>query len=162
LLLAYGERLPFMLATEGFLQEDLRANGHRLCMAADAQTRHLNFSRLRPCVRQSYYGGRLYAAHRVRQHQWSRLKRLLYVGGTPLIPVVRLRRILRDMRRCERQRKLLPRIIPAMSLFLVAHAFGEMAGYAFGAGRSEQQYLNYETLRIRYVTEEDRQGLDAA
>jgi hypothetical protein len=158
-LLACGAELPWFLEVEGFLQDAMREKGHRLYLSGTARTHHVNFSLLRPCLNQMFLGGRLYAEHRFRKQQWSVCKRLLYACAAPLIPLVRLYRIVRNMCRSESQRKLLPRILPALFTGLVAHACGEMAGYTIGAVGVSRRYSDSETLRIRYVTAQDRQKL---
>jgi hypothetical protein len=68
-----------------------------------------------------------------------------------------LRRTCREIRRIGEQKRLLPRILPALCAGLTLHALGELAGYAFGPGNGEQQYSDYELSRIEHITEEDRQ-----
>ncbi len=161
LLLKYGEELPRLLAVEGLLLADLRARGHGLYFEADARTSHVNISRLSSWVRHTFWGGRLYGAARARQERWSVWRRLLYVGGGPLIPLVRLWRTLPKVYGTNGRKGLLPRILPAMFAGLVPHAVGEAAGYAFGAGDAERHYSFYEMKRRRHVTDEDRAALAA-
>ena len=60
-------------------------------------------------LRENYHYGRLFAASRTAR--WSILRRLLYLGAAPLIPLVRLRRIVAEIRRLGRQNDLLPGIL---------------------------------------------------
>ena len=156
LLLAYGERLEEMLDAESILQWDLRAKGHRLYLESRARTFHQNFSVLLPSVVLRFHGGRLFASSRARR--WTLARRLLFTCGSPLIPLVRFRRIVSELRRPGRPRQLLPRILPALFAFLVFDGLGEMFGYAFGAGRSMAKLSDLEFHRQRYLHKTDRQA----
>jgi hypothetical protein len=156
LLLAYGEDLPWMLAVEGLLQEDLQAKGHEVYLEPAARTQHLNFSRLPPMIGHSFCGGRLFAATRVAAMRWSPARRLLYIASAPLIPWVRLRRILADIRRYGRERAPLPRLFPALAVSLCAHVLGEVVGYLAGAGQVERRYSYYEMARCHHLSPADR------
>ena len=103
-----------------------------------------------------FLGGMVFAALRVREKRWSIWRRLLYIGGAPLIPLVRLLRIIKEINRTGRQRKLIPQILPALISGLVPHAMGELIGYAFGLSNVELHYSYYEMTRIRHLTTEDR------
>jgi hypothetical protein len=161
LLLEYGEELAGLLAVEGLLLEDLRARGHGVYFEAAARTSHVNISRLGSWVPHTFWGGRLFGAARARHNSWPAWRRLVYVCGGPLIPLVRLRRTLPLVYRTTRRGDLLPRVLPAMLAGLIPHAVGEAAGYAFGAGDAERRYSFYEMKRRRHVTEEDRRALAA-
>jgi hypothetical protein len=160
LLLAYGERLPELLESETVLHWELRAQGHQLYLEPAARTRHLNFSLPGPGLRAQLHSGRVLAATRVRE--WSTARRLLYCAGAPIIPLVRLRRIIRELRRPGRPSRLLPRLLPALVLWLGASAIGELLGYAFGVGDAVEQASWLEFHRVRYLRAADRRALLAA
>jgi hypothetical protein len=156
LLLEYGERLEEMLDAESVLHWDLRAKGHRLYLEPKARTFHQNFSTLLPSITLRFHGGRLFAAARARR--WPRARRLLFTCGAPLIPFVRLRRILHHLSREGRPRHLLPRIIPALFAALVFDGLGEMAGYSLGPGRSMLKLSDMEFHRQRYLHKTERRS----
>jgi hypothetical protein len=133
-LLEYGPDLERMLEAETALHWDLRARGHRLYLEPTARVDHANFSRPRTCLAVRFNGGRLFAACRSRG--WSPARRLFYTAAAPLIPLVRLSRIVRELQRPGRPRRLLPRVLPALIAVLVVDGAGEMVGYALGPGRS--------------------------
>ncbi|MGH7963364.1 MAG: glycosyltransferase family 2 protein, partial [Candidatus Binatia bacterium] len=112
MLLDYGPELEAILAAESVLQWDLRAKGYQLYLEPAAKTYHQNFSSAFSWIPLRFHGGRLFAASRARG--WSPLRRLFYAGGAPLIPLVRLWRIVRELRRPGRQHHLLPRVLPAL------------------------------------------------
>lgn len=156
-LLAYGDELASMLIAEGLLLDALRAQGHRLCLAPAAQTHHVNISLLSSWVRHTFLGGRLFGALRAEKKRWPLWRRLVYAGGSPLVPLIRLRRLLRLLRRHPLRRGLKLRLLPAALCGLIPHALGEAMGYAFGMGCAEEYYARYEITRIHHVTAEDRQ-----
>lgn len=153
ILLGYGPELETMLDAETVLHWDLRARGYRLYLEAKARTAHLNVSRLSSWIPERFYGGRRFAAARARR--WSPLRRLLYTGGAPLIPVVRLPRILRDIRRSGRQVELLPMVLPSLIMGLLVSAAGEMVGYAFGEGKSMAWLSRLELHKVLHLTERE-------
>jgi hypothetical protein len=140
-----------MLLAEGILLDDLRAKGHELHLEATATTNHVNISILSSFIRHAFWGGRLFAALRAQKKNWSLLRRLVYIIGFPLIPVVRLYRTLRTVRQVGRT-ALIPRVIPAILAGLLPHALGEAAGYAIGLGRTAERYSYFEMNRHLHVT----------
>ena len=161
LLDAYGETLATMLAVEGLLLDDVRARGHGLYFEAAARTHHVNISRLSSWVAHSFWGGRMFGAARARAKKWSKFRRLAYVGGGPLIPLVRVRRALPEVYRTGVGHADALRVLPAMLAGLIPHALGEVAGYAFGEGKAEERYSSFEMNRSLHVTERDRRELAA-
>jgi hypothetical protein len=158
-LLDYGTNLESMLDAESILQWDLRAKGYELYLEPAAKTFHQNFSRVFPSASLRFNGGRLFAASRARH--WPALRRLLYCAGAPLIPFVRLRRIVLALRKPGRRRDLLPRILPLLFAALAVDAAGEMVGYALGEGDAIRKLSEMEFHRDRYLAKVDRQAADA-
>lgn len=103
----------------------------------------------------------MFGAARARGKRWSKFRRLAYVGGGPLIPLVRVRRALPEVYRTGAGHADALRVLPAMLAGLIPHALGEVAGYAFGEGKSEERYSSYEMNRSLHVTERDRRELAA-
>jgi hypothetical protein len=153
-LLEYGDRLEAMLEAESILQWDLRAKGHQLYLEPAAKTYHQNFSAPFSWVALRLDGGRLFAASRART--WSPLRRLLYAFTAPLIPLVRFRRIVGELRRPGRARHLMPRVLPLLFAALVVDGTGEMIGYACGVGNAMRRLSDMEFHRERYLTKHDR------
>lgn len=155
-LLDYGATLESMLDAESILHWDLRAKGHELYLEPAARTFHQNFSATFPSAPLRFNGGRLFAASRARH--WPALRRLLYCAGAPVIPFVRLGRIMRELRKPGRRRDLLPRILPLLVAALAVDAAGEMVGYALGEGDAMRKLSAMEFHRHRYLAKLDRQA----
>jgi hypothetical protein len=154
LLLEYGDRLEAMLDAESVLQWDLRARGHRLYLEPKARTFHQNFSVRGSSLPLRFNGGRLFAAARARG--WPAWRRALFTAAAPLIPAVRLLRIVRELSAPGRPRRLLPRVLPALAVGLAFDGAGEMAGYALGPGASMAKLSDMEFHRQRYLASSER------
>jgi GT2 family glycosyltransferase len=146
-LMEYGSDLVPMLLSEIVLHWDLRTRGYQLYLEPSAKVRHLNFERLSSMLKAQFNHGRAFASVRVRGWPWSR--RMLYAGGSPLIPLIRFWRILRGRGAGWYFPPL--RVLPALMLGLVAATTGELLGYAFGAGAAEEKLIPYEFHRVQYL-----------
>jgi hypothetical protein len=155
LLLGLGADLDPMLNAESVLHWELRARGHRLYLESEAKTRHFNFSRLSVYLRATFLHARTFAAERARGGRWGPLRRLAYAGAWPLIPLVRVRRVFRDLRRA-REHGVFPRVLPPVALGLTVSALGEATGYLLGPGDAPEKVSAYEFHRDRHVTRLDR------
>ena len=154
----YGERLPSMLGRSGGLMRDLRARGHHIAVDPAFRFHHQQVSRWDTMIRYRMNSGRNFAATRARLNRWSFGRRILYMIGAPLIPVVR------SMRMAAPSRKLgvFPRVLPVLFVGLVFETMGEILGYAAGPGRSLQALSDYEVDRLRFMSDEDRKEHRAA
>ena len=153
LLLEYGDRLGAMMAAESVLHWDLRARGYAITIERKARTGHLNFSRFFPSAKLRLLSGRTFSAARSRD--WPRWKRLIYVGGSPLIPFVRLWRIMRQMRRRKWHGARAFQILALALFLLVLDAGGEAVGLLLGPGEAEQGVAAFEFHRSRYLSQSD-------
>jgi Glycosyl transferase family 2 len=151
-LLEFGDDLPRQLRADSIMHRELRERGHELYFESAARTDHLNVSLFRWSVVERFFASRHFAGLRARG--WSLPRRLLYIVGAPLIPAVRLRRILDFVRRSE-EAPPLRRLLPALGFTLTASALGEAVGYAAGPGRGGFSY-EIELYRSRFVRPEDR------
>ena len=151
-LAPYEDRLEEMLELEAVLYEDLRRRGERLYLAAGARERHINVSALRSFVEGVYFGGRTFGAARVHDDDFSALQRLLYSAAGPLIVMVKLRRVIGEIRRIKRSRELIPRILPALLLGLTGFQLGELHGYVTGSpGAAAEDRMMHELDRSSHV-----------
>jgi hypothetical protein len=133
-LLGLGPRLEELLEAETILHWHLRADGHELYVEPRARTDHLNYVRMIDTIPLRFGVGRAFAA--ARAEHWPRSRRLFYAVTAPLIPVIRLKRTLADLRLPGRPRDLVPRVLPLLCAGLAIDALGQLVGYATGPGDS--------------------------
>lgn len=151
ILLSY-DSLDEMMESETLLHWDLRSRGHTLYLEPQAKAAHTNFAQLFPWLPVQFRAGRIFAGGRAEVEHWSWLKRLLYTAASPLIPAVRMARILRELNRGERRQvKLAMGTLPMTLLGLAADGLGQMVGYGFGYGDTLQDYAEAEFHRERYL-----------
>ena len=149
LLLDFGLDLERMLESETILHLDLRNKGHQLLLEPKARISHLNYESFSVWIRAQYLSGRAFAAGRA--EHWPIPRRLLYACGGPLIPLVRLRRILGQIRGARQPLPRLATVLPTLLLGLAVSASGEMIGYCWGAGDAVQRRWELEFHRAQYV-----------
>jgi glycosyltransferase involved in cell wall biosynthesis len=148
-LLAYGSTLSDQLNSEYTLFQDLREKGKKLYFEENAKIKHLNFEKLRPLLMTSFYAGKNFAAFRARRWNWA--KKLLYIIGSPIIPAVRLTRIL-EMRSANRLPENLSAAFVAFLLInLTADTFGQLLGYLFGIGGTKEKLFPFEFHRTNFL-----------
>jgi hypothetical protein len=131
-LVARGERLERLLAYEGVLHAELRTEGRELVLVEQARVRHLNVSTREEWLRERFAAGRAFAS--ARAVSWPAWRRALYAAAGPLIPVVRMWRLL-PVARAARTRPPLWRLVAALAVGLMVSAAGEVLGFALGPGR---------------------------
>jgi len=137
------------MEAETILMWDLRAKGFRLLLDPAAQTAHMNFGLWSSWVRVMFLTGRAFA--HTRSATWPIAKRVVFVGGSPIIPFVRLARTLGHARRLGRGVTFLARVIPALCAGLVMDGIGQMTGYAFGAGDAHERLARFEWHRMKHA-----------
>ncbi|MBW1859765.1 MAG: hypothetical protein JRI70_06745 [Deltaproteobacteria bacterium] len=152
-LLEYGSDLGNVLEAESPMQWDMMNKGHAFCMEPKAKMFHQNFSVFGRSIPLRFHGGRLFAANRA--HEWSLLRRLSYCLLSPLIPLVRVRRVLQAANRIG-QNKLILRVLPTSFIMLVFDGLGEMVGYLGGSGGAMQKLSDMEFHRERFLVDGDR------
>jgi glycosyltransferase involved in cell wall biosynthesis len=87
-------------------------------------------------LRMEFNSGKAYARERARN--WRLKKRLLFIGGAPLIPLVRSIRILKQLVQSETLKDLNFRNMFPACAGLIVSALGEMAGYSKPAKPEEK------------------------
>jgi GT2 family glycosyltransferase len=143
ILLGFGARLEALLGVEAALHAELRARGWRLCIEPAAKTFHVNFTQPTRWVFYLLYSGRLFAAERART--WSLARRAVFSGAAWLIPFVRLKRSVEQLRRARSA--LVPRVLPALLFAVMLDGIGQWLGYTFGAGQAAQSVARLEFHR---------------
>jgi GT2 family glycosyltransferase len=134
----YQDELPLLLDSESILHWDLRARGHRLYLQSAARVRHRSITRLSTATRESFQTGRAFAG--LRAKRWTPPRRAAYAVGSPLLPIVRLGRIVAYCLRKGRARVAL-RALLALVILLLCNAAGELVGYLAGDSDSMRKQL---------------------
>ncbi len=142
-LLEYGARLPDMLQAEIILHGDLVTRGMRICQDSAAKVHHLNYSRLGPAVREYYLAARVFASERRRA--WGLARRAIHGCGSPLLPLIRLKRILGQAHQAELSARVTASALWPAFLMLCAGAAGELLGYVFGHGKAKEGLRRFES-----------------
>lgn len=155
ILLAYGEALGDWLEAESVLHWDLRARGHALLLEARAVTSHHNFSLWRDSLSLRFDAGRQFAG--MCRLRWSLARRVLYLGGAPLIPLVRAARICRQLLKPGRPARLLPALLPLCLFLLTVETAGAFLGYLAGPGASSLRIARVDFHRDRHMNLKDRE-----
>lgn len=119
---------------EYFIHEELRKVGVKFLSAPSVVvqlTKELGFVHF---ISQRFHYSRSFAAMRVAGA--SRAKRLFYILSTPFVPVLMAWRISRRLLQKKRHYREFFLSFPLLAVFLCGYACGELAGYAFGPGKS--------------------------
>ncbi len=147
LLIAYGERLDLLMEAETVLFWDLTARGHTLFFETDATAAHVNFSRLSVWLGVQWHLGRVFAS--TRAMEWPLHKRIGFALAAPLIPLLRLGRVLASARRNGLPLGLIARVTPVAAIGLSIDAIAQAIGCVFGAGASVPKLTVMEFHRVR-------------
>ena len=145
LLLDYGTDLDTVMEAETILHWNLRAAGHRLHLEPRARIAHLNFAQLGAFTHVHFNGGRIFATTRARHRDWSVLNRWCFAAGTPLVPLIRLWRIVRSHPRASFS------VLPILAYGLTVDGLGQLCGCLLGAGDARAKLVRYEFDRVRYI-----------
>jgi hypothetical protein len=139
-LLEFGDELAELFVAENNLHHALTRKGYKLLLDPRTELCHLNFTTLGAMLQEQFTVGRVFGG--ARSSNWTLLRRGLYVGGGALIPLARLRRLAPGLRNDLNGHNLMPKVLPALALGLLAGSFGEWAGYLLGLGGSLSWELN--------------------
>jgi hypothetical protein len=148
-LLEFGDRLDKALTFGDELYVTLRQRGQRCYFESGAGIQHVNIEKFRSFASERYLSGVLIGGYR--RERWNWPKRILYAGGSPLIPVVILSRIYKGVREVGRRENLPRGTMPAIFLGAVFKAAGEARGYLFGAPHSAEKGMTaFEVEKLAF------------
>lgn len=132
-----NKNLAEKLKAESVFHWELIARGCKLKHTETASVFHLNTTRLRLLLKEYFLSSRIFAANRFGPGKFA--ARLLYTGGSPLLPLLRTARIFKVARQARVPLQWLLSAQPTIMLCLCAGAFGEMLGYSLGAGSADHR-----------------------
>lgn len=150
-LLQFGEELDRVLTHGDQLSASLRP-GHLAYLEPAARIDHLNVAQPASWVDERFLCGVMVGSRRAMR--WSRLRRLVYFFGSPLIPPLLMARSWRAYRLAASRLRVPFGTLPAMVLGTIISAAGEMVGYARGArAPGESRMQEYELHKVRYAAD---------
>lgn len=144
-LLPLGDDLGPLMEMETTLHWRLRAGGSRLFQEAKAQVAHTNFEKWGTWIPVSYHAGRVFAATRARS--WSFPKRLAFAVATPLVPLVRMWRHMRQAIVAGLPGGLIVRVAPVLLIGLILDGVGQLVGCLGGPGNSSATLVQWDFHR---------------
>ena len=144
ILLANGSQLYVLMEDEYLLYRHLAAQGYKFLLESRTCNTHINLTSWSSWIPSRYYKGRQFAA--TWAHTWSWPRRLLFTMASPLLPLVRLWRIQKRIRRGQPYTFLI-RLLPIVSVGLITEWFGQMLGFMAGLGDSSEKVGEYEFHR---------------
>lgn len=115
---------------ESIINDQLRRDGHTLLLTSTMRVCHRRSFGVWTFCRQRFTHGRLFGAERVAAT--SLIRRLLYIAFSPLIPLVVLAKIGRQVQAKRRHRRVFLLSLPFVILFVLSWALGECLGYVLG------------------------------
>lgn len=127
-LLALGDRLRFALGQTDELAIALAESRKSILFKPEARIGHVNITHFGPWFFNRFFVGNLIATNRSRL--WPLSKRVIYAGGSFLIPLVLFRRLWPGMRQTMRNQPLPAGTLAAMVVGLALRGAGEAFGYA--------------------------------
>jgi hypothetical protein len=158
-LAAYEDSLEDWFNPEAVLHIDMQVRGLKILQSNCAATHHVNISIAGSYLAHSFFGGRLFGASRAAL--WPTLKSLAYACAFPMVPLIRLKRILMRLNTSQlRKEARLPGALPWIMAGLLCHAAGEAVGYLAGPGGAMRKYMSFETQRRDHIIAPERSILD--
>ena len=151
-LLELGGRLDDLLdANNEELWPILHRQGYYSCFARDARANHVNTTKLRIMLQIRFCSGALIGAQRARR--WSWVRRIMYVVGSPLIPVVLVLRARSNIRFGAPGQWLPLGTTLGICVGALTKAIGEALGYlGLTPSRAENRLTDNELHKLRHAS----------
>lgn len=147
-LMGTADRMASMLEPGGPMDPAI-ARDARFGHAPNAKVAHVNVRRPLAWAAERFWGGRLFGARR--SHNWPLSRRVIYFGGSALVPLIRFVRTQPALRLARRTRALPAGAQMAIAGGSVLWALGEAMGYIAGEGRSEAAMMEFELHKEHYA-----------
>jgi hypothetical protein len=154
ILLEYGDELFHQTIFDTAMNQDLRRKGYELYVEPKALAFHLFMTNVMPFMRENFVIGRAYANTRSQSMKlWERILRFCLA---PVVPFIRIKRVIDEIKNRGWEKQLLPGIIPPLFRGLVFSALGEAAGWLFGLGKSMEVSMELDFHRERFIAQNER------
>lgn len=150
LLLRLGDELASLLRVESVLCQRLTRDGARLYLEPRVRFVHLYETSLRSNARVYFLYNRYLAVARAEANRWPAWKRMVYIAGSPLMPLHYLVKFF-GVVRSERPDLLRHAIVgtPRILVAQLAAAMGHTIGLVAGVGNAEAEFSEYELCEER-------------
>ena len=145
ILMLRGQNLTDDLESESLFHWDLVTQGFKLRFEPSAVVAHKNHIQLGMLLKEHYLASRIFASLRTRGR--PAFKKLVFAFGSPLIPLIRMHRLVREICVSGFDFRILWRALTPTVLNLCVGAVGEMMGYAFGEGGARRKLVDFEAVR---------------
>ncbi|MFQ5944214.1 MAG: glycosyltransferase family 2 protein [Anaerolineales bacterium] len=152
-LLSYENQLSNLLMAEPILMWKLREDGHKLFLEPNAKSAHGYTITLLTLIAFMAWN-RCFGHMRAKVFSWSRSKRYLMAGLTPILPWIRTLRLGEYLVRQHPQR--LPTFLIGFPIILLAQygaAIGEAMGLLRGKGNAETLFTQSHLRGLRWRAE---------
>lgn len=144
-LLSLDGDLEWLLGNDLEMGRAFAEREMRMLIEPTAIVAHEFFSRIGHVAASNPVFGRVLGSSRARA--WSRTRRWVWGLGTPLTaPIVRVSRILRELRRRHARElwRAVPGALPVLVVASTAGAIGEAIGYVAGPGNADTRLTHWE------------------
>lgn len=146
-----------LMSNEAVLHETLHNQGCKIYYDGEIFLHHTQISDFLQLVQHEFFSGVTYADARRASQNWSVLRRVVYVLGSPLIPFWRTGRAMVDINRSSRLWQLLPWTPFVMLAATISGALGEVVGYIFGKRKwIADRRSEFELDRYAFVNSGDQ------
>jgi len=152
-LLQYRDQLPRLYQSERVFHYRLHSDGHRILHDPRVRQAHINISLPRTALSHAFLGGVLFGAYR--SATMSGAEKAARSLGAPLVPPLRFWRTWR-MLHSSADVAMPVTAWALLTLLLMAHAAGEVAGYWRLVGDIEAQYEQFELHRLAGLRSDER------
>ncbi len=112
---------------EAVVNDQLCKDGHSLLLTPEVQVYHGHSFGMGAFCRQRLVHGRFFGAGRVASA--PPIRRLLYIVSSPLVPIIFLGKISRQVLAKRRHRWAFTQSLPVLTLFVLCWSLGEFLGY---------------------------------
>jgi len=137
------------LENEAVFLRLLSRDNYDLYFESSAISYHTNVSGFYSFLKSEFLGGRQFTGLIVTYEDWDIPKRIAFAAITPLRPILKICRVIRDLYKTRRLLKLIFPIFPILVTGVVVNAVGELLGYTMGIGDTSLKRLDIELKRNR-------------
>jgi hypothetical protein len=152
ILLAQGDRLAALMEAETVLHAELRRQGHRLYLASDVITDHINITRPLSVAQDQIMVGRVWAGHEAVAKGLSPMGRMLRAMMSLMAVGRRMKSPWKAACSPHRQKEYaLPIIFWYLAGIMVFRVIGEFQGFLWGPGSFDSLRQSVELHREQHL-----------